>query len=91
MPAKKNPSPAASIPAGQFKAICLDLLDRVKERNIEYVITKRGEPFARLVPVEGRNADPFGFLRGTVVEDSGIVAPDLDSWTESRSDPLDDG
>ncbi len=92
MAPKKNLSPnSASVPAGQFKATCLDLLDQVKERNLEYVITKRGEPFARLCPVDAVSADPFGFLRGTVVEQGDIVSADPASWAPSISDPLKNG
>lgn len=77
-----------SIPAGQFKAICLDLLDQVKERHQEYVITKRGEPYAKLTTVEPQHADPFGFMRGTVVDSSHILESDNEPWGESKSDPL---
>ena len=89
-PPSTGPSPT-SVPAGEFKAICLDLLDQVKERSLEYIITKRGEPFARLGPVETGSADPFGFLRGTVVEGSDIVRADHRSWASAESDPLEDG
>ncbi|MCK4609301.1 MAG: type II toxin-antitoxin system prevent-host-death family antitoxin, partial [Gammaproteobacteria bacterium] len=34
------------IPAGQFKAKCLHLMDQVKEQKIQIIITKRGEPVA---------------------------------------------
>ncbi len=77
-----------SIPAGQFKAICLDLLDQVKERHQEYVITKRGEPYAKLTTIEPSHADPFGFMRGTVIDSDGILEPDDEPWAESTSDPL---
>ena len=80
-----------SIPAGQFKAICLDLLDQVKERNQEYVITKRGEPYAKLTTVDPQHADPFGFMRGTVIDSSGIIESDNEAWGESESDPLHGG
>jgi prevent-host-death family protein len=80
-----------SIPAGQFKAICLDLLDQVKERNQEYVITKRGEPYAKLTTVDPQHADPFGFMRGTVIDSSGITESDNEPWGESELDPLHGG
>lgn len=38
------------IPASQFKAKCLALLDQVAETKVEFVITKRGRPVARVVP-----------------------------------------
>lgn len=39
------------IPASHFKAKCLALLDQVAETRVTYVITKRGRPVARVVPV----------------------------------------
>ncbi len=40
------------IPAGEFKAKCLKLMDQVRESGKEIVITKRGKPVAKLVPLE---------------------------------------
>ena len=45
----------SQIPAGQFKARCLAILDDV-QRQRRGLITKRGKPVARVVPVE----DPDG-------------------------------
>ena len=46
--------------AGEFKAKCLGLIDEVNETGQEVVITKRGEPKAKLVPFaaaqEGRHS-----------------------------------
>ena len=39
------------ISAGAFKARCLAIMDEVRDQGGEYVITKRGTPVARLVPV----------------------------------------
>ena len=39
------------IGAGYFKALCLQLLDHVAETRQELVITKRGKPVAKVVPV----------------------------------------
>ena len=41
-----------SIPASKFKARCLALLDEVAEKRQPLVVTKRGKPVARVVPVE---------------------------------------
>ena len=40
------------VPAGEFKAKCLGLLDEVDQGDLEIVVTKRGKPVARLVAVE---------------------------------------
>lgn len=41
-----------TIAAGDFKQGCLALIDQVAESKDEIVITKRGKPVARLVPLE---------------------------------------
>ena len=40
------------IGAGAFKQTCLSLLDEVAARHTEVIVTKRGRPVARLVPIE---------------------------------------
>lgn len=55
-----------SIPAGKFKAVCLSLMDRVKEKGVEYVITKRGKPVAKLVPVTDEVRPFIGRSRGVI-------------------------
>ena len=40
------------IAAAEFKAKCLALLDEVAEMKETLVVTKRGKPVARVVPVE---------------------------------------
>ncbi len=62
--------------ATEFKAKCLELMDRVAERRESYVITKRGKPVAKLVPMERRADEPlFGRLRGLFDEVGDITAP----------------
>jgi prevent-host-death family protein len=56
------------VSAAEFKATCLELMDRVRETGVEYVVTKHGKPVARLVPytAAGRAA-LFGSMKGTVL------------------------
>ena len=54
-----------TIAAGEFKAKCLRLLDEVQQRQKEIIVTKRGKPVARLVPVKTPSRDVFGGLEGT--------------------------
>ncbi|PYQ49142.1 MAG: type II toxin-antitoxin system prevent-host-death family antitoxin [Acidobacteria bacterium] len=62
--------------AAEFKARCLELMDRVAERRESYVITKRGKPVAKLVPMERRADEPlFGRLQGMGEEIGDITAP----------------
>ncbi len=71
------------IPATEFKAKCLALMDRVAERQESFVITKRGRPVARLVPLESKAENGvFGWLRGRGSIEGDIVSPavPLDAW-----------
>jgi prevent-host-death family protein len=54
--------------AAEFKARCLELMDRVRETGIEYVVTKHGKPVAKLVPYAGPERPSFfGSAKGTVL------------------------
>ena len=52
-----DPRPARTIPAGEFKAKCLKLLDEVERTGEELIVTKRGHPVARIVPPERPETD----------------------------------
>lgn len=66
-----------TVSASEFKAKCLDILDRIRSRELARVIvTKRGVPVAVLVPPPTEVVEVerlHGFLRGSV-----IVPPELD-------------
>lgn len=66
--------------AGVFKDKCLQLLDQVHERELELVVTKRGEPVAKVVPPDVRMPSAFGYLRGTVLAAHDLVSPDFEPW-----------
>jgi antitoxin (DNA-binding transcriptional repressor) of toxin-antitoxin stability system len=91
MPSSKSgssPAPSTSlngheiieVKAGVFKDTCLQLLDQVHGGEIEVVVTKRGEAVARVVPPDSHMPSAFGFLRGTVLSQGDIVAPDFEEW-----------
>jgi prevent-host-death family protein len=68
------------IAAGEFKAKCLHLLDEVQQTRREIVITKRGRPVARLVPIEEAAPSIIGRMRGTGKIIGDIVSPTGDPW-----------
>ena len=56
------------VSAATFKATCLELMDRVRETGVEYVVTKHGTPVARLVPYAVSDSSAlFGSMKGTVL------------------------
>lgn len=52
------------IPAGEFKAQCLSLMDDVSNTREPIVITKRGKPVAKLVPADEGKRAFIGRLEG---------------------------
>jgi prevent-host-death family protein len=73
-----------SIPAGEFKAQCLRLMDEVNRTHRSIVITKRGKPVARLVPAASTKATIFGAMKGTVTIHDDIVEPLDIEWEACR-------
>ena len=61
-----------TIGASKFKEQCLSLLDRVDEEGI--IITKRGKPVAKLIPIDAASAELIGRLEGKVKIKGGILS-----------------
>lgn len=68
----------ASVGAAQFKATCLELIERVRREGGVVAITKRGQPVAQLVPIFSALPDIFG--SAPVVIRGDILAPIDDDW-----------
>jgi prevent-host-death family protein len=69
------------IPATQFKAQCLAILDAVQRKRTTVVISKHGNPVAKLVPIETGSSRPLhGFMKGTAREIGDIVSPLNEEW-----------
>lgn len=60
------------IAAAKFKEQCLALLDQVDQAGI--IITKRGRPVAKLVPIGAESASLIGSLKGKLVITGGILS-----------------
>ena len=70
-----------SINAAQFKAKCLKLIDEVAVTREPLIITKRGKPLAKLVPIQDEALPPlFGYMKGTVEILGDIVNVPHDAW-----------
>ncbi|MBU2523793.1 type II toxin-antitoxin system prevent-host-death family antitoxin [Patescibacteria group bacterium] len=70
------------IPAGEFKSKCLKLMDKVKDENMEIVITKYGKPIAKLAPYKKKQMKScFGCMKDTLIIKGDIVSPIDVKWT----------
>jgi len=72
----------ASVGAGEFKARCLGILDEVSRTRCGVLVTKRGKPVARVVPVE--EAGAVASLRGSVVHETDLISPLGEAWSASQ-------
>lgn len=78
---------AKTIPAGEFKAQCLHLMDEVNDTGVSFLITKRGKPVARLVPAVAEEK-PFrslyGLTKGSMEILGDIVSPLPNEWEADK-------
>jgi prevent-host-death family protein len=66
---RQGTSGADVLAAAEFKARCLELMERVRETGVEYVVTKHGVPVAKLVPYRApKRVASFGSMKGTVLK-----------------------
>lgn len=75
-----------TMPAGQFKARCLRIMDQVSSTREPVTITKKGRPVAKLVPADTPPEDIFGCLKGEIEIVGDIVSPavPLEDWETGR-------
>ncbi len=78
------------IPAGEFKAKCLKLMDQVRDTGEELIITKHGKPVARLAPVAGAGPEKpkslYGYMKGSVTILGDIIEPIDVEWEAAKDD-----
>jgi len=73
-----------TIPAGKFKAHCLRLISEVQQDGHSLVVTKRGKPMVKIVPVKNERKKKkklFGCMKGSVRIMGDIVSPLPEEWT----------
>jgi prevent-host-death family protein len=75
-----------TMPAGQFKARCLKIMDEVRSTREPVVITKKGRPVAKLVPAEASSDDFLGKLAGVMKIVGDITQPieEAETWEALR-------
>ncbi len=61
--------------AGFFKAKCLAVMDEVQATQETVVITKRGKPVAKLVPVNAETDEIYNFMKGKGTITGDVISP----------------
>lgn len=69
------------VSASDFKAHCLEYLEKIRLGNMEFIVTKRGQPIAKLTAIEN-NVRPFvfGSMKGLATIHKDIIAPIDVDW-----------
>lgn len=67
-----------SVSATDFKAHCLEYIEKVHTSHGEYIITKHNKPVAKLIPIS-EESFVFGKMKGSVQINGDIMEPiDID-------------
>ena len=75
-----------TVTASEFKAKCLRMLDDVAAKGAPVLITKRGRPIARLVPLGGPPESLEGTWKGLVEIKGDIVSFDTSADWEALAE-----
>jgi prevent-host-death family protein len=73
-----------TIPAGEFKAKCLALLDDVAQTNEKIIITKYGKPVAQVVPLDIIPEDKNNPLKNSILFENDIISPSGENWDAEK-------
>jgi prevent-host-death family protein len=74
------------IRASTFKAQCLRVMKAVQATGEPVIVTKRGQPLVKVVPIESEPDDLFGFMAGdfAIVGDVESPVVPLREWKATR-------
>jgi prevent-host-death family protein len=74
------------MPASVFKTKCLAIMDDVQATGEPVIVTKRGKPVVKVVPVKPESDDIFGSMAGDVKIVGDIESPvvPLRHWKITR-------
>jgi prevent-host-death family protein len=76
---------AKTVAISELKARCLRLIDDVARQRCELIVTKRGKPIARVVPMDAGADDVPSGLRGTLVGGDSVADFDTGAiWSAAR-------
>ncbi|MEO8179410.1 MAG: type II toxin-antitoxin system prevent-host-death family antitoxin [Deltaproteobacteria bacterium] len=71
---------SSQLPAGEFKAKCLAVLDDVQRTRRTVVVTKRGRPVAQVVPIPAMESHS---LEGSLLYEEDLLEPIAVEWDDA--------
>ena len=73
-----------TVPAGQFKAKCLQIMDEIAQTREPVIVTKFGKPVVKIVPAVDATFSLFGALKGSVLYEGDIISPIDVEWEANK-------
>ena len=71
--------------ATEFKAKCLELMQQVHDRKRNgVVVTKRGKPFVKIVPIDDNATTFLGCMKGAIRIHGDLTQPTDAEWEALR-------
>ncbi len=75
----------SELSATEFKATCLKVMEGVRRSRRPVIVSKRGKPLVKIVPVEEKRPVPlFGYMKGTMKIVGDVVSPDAEIWNSEK-------
>jgi prevent-host-death family protein len=76
--------------ASAFKARCLKVMNEIHATGEPVIVTKRGKPVVKVVPIRPENDDIFGFMAGKfdIVGDIESPVVPLKDWKVFRTERI---
>ena len=68
------------VPIGEFKTHCYQLLSSNKNGNNDLIITRRGEPIAKVTAINKKYEPFFGSLSSVAEIKGDIISPTGEKW-----------
>ena len=73
------------MPVGDFKARCLSVVRKVQMTGEPVIVTRRGQPVVKVVPLEREKSDLFGLMAGRVKIIGDIESPIPVEWEVTKT------
>jgi prevent-host-death family protein len=73
-----------SVPATEFKARCLTLLEEVRESRQPLLVTRHGRPVVEICPYVPKDARRVNPLKGSIVHQGDLTSPIDEKWDSSQ-------
>ncbi|MBA8667546.1 type II toxin-antitoxin system Phd/YefM family antitoxin [Holosporaceae bacterium 'Namur'] len=68
------------LPISEFKAHCYEILENVQGQHQSFIISKRGKPIARVIPIDNNNTKLAGSFKGKCNIIGDIITPVDITW-----------